>query len=159
MWFTYKPDGGEEQSWWFDPNKVDSTDAEAIERKTGWDWAEFGQHLLKAGVTARKALLWVHLRKTHPGIKYEAITFTLDEIELEYSTEELERLRDAYLDMDESESRTAAVALLEKQIADARPSPGKAHSSRSGSDTPTRSPNSAAPHLSQGSARSKNSTS
>lgn len=134
MFFKYMPEDGEAQEWWFDPNKVRSQEAEAIEKRTGWDWGEFGFHLLKGSALARRALLWTYLRRTHHVLRFEDVDFALSEVELEYSLEEVEALRaEADKSLDEADpDRPAVLASFDKQIADARPGPGKATLSSGG---------------------------
>lgn len=131
MWFVYRPESGEREEWWFDPNKTRSQEAEAIERRTGWDWAEFGQHLMSGSVLARRALLWTFQKRVHHTLRFEDVDFAVGEVELEYSADELEHLRDAVAEQSHltRAERESALAELAKQIDQARPGPGKAPAS------------------------------
>lgn len=130
MFFIYTPEDGERQEWWFDPKKIRVSEAEAIEKRTGWDWSEFGVHLIQASVLARRALLWTYLRRTHPRLRFEDVDFAMDEIELEFSREELEAMRAQLGQQDGlSTQERAQLAALDEQIEQARPGPGKAQGS------------------------------
>jgi hypothetical protein len=134
MFFIYEPEGDEAQEWWFDPNKIRAQEAEAIERRCGWDWTQFGMHLLSGSALARRALLWTYLRRTHHVLRFEDVDFAMSEVRLEYSKEELAKVRE------EAEKQPAAndsdkavmLAQLELQIAEAREYQGKAHASNDG---------------------------
>lgn len=89
MRLVYAPEGAEPQSWVFDPNKIMSPEAEAIERATGWTFAEFGQQFLKGSTTARHALLWIMLRRKTPGIKYDEVQFSMAEVDVVFDDDEL----------------------------------------------------------------------
>lgn len=134
MFLVYRPDGGDEQVWVFDPNKLLAVEAEAVEKRTGWDWADFGQHLVKGSVTARRALLWTFLRRAHRTLRYEDVTFAVGEVTLEFDVEELGNARAAVeaADYDSDAERTAALAAIDEQIAEARAAPGKAPASSGG---------------------------
>lgn len=138
MFFIYSPEDGEPQEWWFDPQKVRAQEAEAIEKRTGWDWAEFGVHLLKGSALARRALLWTYLRRTHHILRFEDVDFALGEVTVEYSKEELENIREQ---TDKADADPAQKVLmlqqLDAQIAEAREGPGKARTSGADSNTPS----------------------
>lgn len=127
MWFVYSPEDAERQEWWFDPKKIRSQEAEAIEKRTGWDWSEFGVHLLQGSVLARRALLWTYQRRVHPKLRFEDVDFAAGEIELEFSREELEAIRAQADGID-----PAQAAVVEEQIQLARPGPGKAPANSDG---------------------------
>lgn len=120
MFFVYQPDEGDRQEWWFDPHKIKTREAEAIEKKTGWDWEEFGTHLIKGSVVARRALLWMFLRRVHPVLKFEDLDFAVSEVTLEYSKEELELIR---VETDKSGASEVMLTALDQQIAEARSHP------------------------------------
>lgn len=131
MYLVYRPDGSEPQEWWFDPQKLRAQEAEAIEKRTGWDFAEFGSHLLRGSVLARRALLWTFQRQVHHTLRFEDVDFATGEVELEYSKEELQRMRESAADLDglDQVEREAALRDIDQQIEAAREGPGKAPAS------------------------------
>lgn len=131
MYLTYKPADGEPQQWSFQPAKMKAHEAEAIEKKTGWDWGEFGEHLLKGSVLARRALLWTFLRRLHPVLRFEDVDFAVDELTLELDRAELVAQREqlSKLDILAGPEKAAALAVLDEQIGQAPEEPGKAPAS------------------------------
>lgn len=134
MFLIYKPADGDEQEWWFDPNDMESAEAEAIEKRTGWDWAEYFIRLNAGSVLARRALLWTFQRRVHHTLRFEDVRFTMAELTLEYDQDELQRLRDAAAKEDgvPAAVQEARLAAMDEQIEQARPGLGKAHSKRGG---------------------------
>lgn len=129
MWFIYKPEDGEPQEWWFDPQKVRAREAEAIEKRTGWDWGEFGQHLIQGSTLARRALLWTYQRRLHPTLRFEDVDFAMDEVELSPSVEEVAAIR---AEMVKQDVPAETLAAFDRINAEARPGPGKAPASNGG---------------------------
>lgn len=130
MWLIYAPEDGAREEWWFDPQKMRAREAEAIEKRTGWDWMEFGQHLVKGSALARRALLWTYLRRVHHTLRFEDVDFSMEELTLEYAREELERLRAQVAEEDMAEAeRSSALLALDAELVTAREAPGKAPAS------------------------------
>lgn len=88
MKFAYTPEGADTKTWDFRPGTLPNVEAEAIEDATGWTYTEFGVKFMKGSSKAYHALLWVYLRRTHPGLKYDQVEFTSDEIEVSYEPDE-----------------------------------------------------------------------
>lgn len=89
MFLVYEPEGSEEATRWpYNPRKLMSAEREAIERRTGEPFAEFTQSVVKGSSVARRALLWVMLKRDHPTMKYDDVDFAWDELRLEYSKQE-----------------------------------------------------------------------
>lgn len=134
MFLSYTPEDGEPQRWEFQPNKIRSQEAEAIEKRTGWDWGEFGKHLLSGSVLARRALLWTYQRRVHPTLRFEDVDFATGEVILELDKEELQQQRDALADSETigAEEKATALALLDAEIEKAPEPPGKASASSDG---------------------------
>lgn len=125
MFLIYRPGDGDEQQWTFKPNKMPSHECEAIEKRTGWTYAEFGVQLQKGSALARRALLWAFLRRQHPVIRFEDLNPAYGEVELEYDAAELETMLaqvEATSAMD-ADTKAAAVEQIRQQLADARPDP------------------------------------
>lgn len=123
MYLVYTPADGDRQEWWFDPNDMGSAEAETIEKRTGWDWAEYFVRLNAGSVLARRALLWTFLRRIHHTLRFEDVNFTMSELTLEYDKNELTRLRD---ELAKQEVPANQLAEMDRQIDEARPSLGKA---------------------------------
>lgn len=93
MFLVYQPDGSDEPTRWpYNPRKLMSAEREAIERRTGMTFAEFTAAVLKGSSVARRALLWVMLKRDHPTLKYDTVDFAWDELKLEYSKQEYDQL-------------------------------------------------------------------
>jgi hypothetical protein len=65
---------------------------EAIEKRTDMPFAEFTKAVLQGSSVARRALLWVMLKRDHPTTKYDDVDFAWDELRLEYSKQEYARM-------------------------------------------------------------------
>lgn len=125
MKLVYAPEGTEAQSWEFDPNKIMSPEAEAIERETGWTFAEFGQQFLKGSTTARHALLWIMLKRKTPGLRYADVQFAMNEVDVVYSDDELvavvealrEKAKSVGLDDKEQAALDGLSAMLPEEVA------------------------------------------
>lgn len=88
MKFTYTPEGGEPRSWDFKPRKLLNVESELIEDVTGWTYQEFGEKFMAGSTRAYHALLWILLKRTTPGLKYDAVQFSMDEVDVEPDDEE-----------------------------------------------------------------------
>ena len=93
MKFVYAPDGVDPMSWEFDPNKMINAECIEIERRTGWDFAEWLERFKRANMAAVTAYLYVMLKRETPGIKYESIQFTMSDFNFEPTDEELAEAR------------------------------------------------------------------
>lgn len=132
LYLVYKPEGQPEQRWHYEPGRLHSGEMLLVEKASGFRYgAEFKQELMLGGTMARKALLWVMLRRTHPAIKLADIGFCDDELQLIQDKDELA----AELAAMEGEERpdgmsdaqwSAGMALLRRQLAEAPDAPGKA---------------------------------
>lgn len=121
MFVTYAPDGGSQERWEFDPDKIRQSRAEIIEKRYGKNWDQFRAGVQSGDSKARKVLLW-HLRSLeHHTIRYEDTPdFCMGELKVEHSRGELIALRDrlekANLPDDEREQMLTA---LDIEITDA----------------------------------------
>lgn len=89
MYLVYQPEGSEEPTRWpYNPRKLMSAEREAIEKRTELPFAEFTQAVIKGSSLARRALLWVMLKRDHPTTKFDDVDFAWDELKLEYSKQE-----------------------------------------------------------------------
>jgi hypothetical protein len=94
----YRPEGADERRWTFQPEKLLSSEAEALEKVTGMTYQEFGQALIKGSATARRALLWVYLKREDAPLRFNQIDVPVGAISLDYETHELVAIRDALKD-------------------------------------------------------------
>lgn len=88
MQFVYKPDGVEPRKWDFAPEKLMNVESEAIERVTKMTYTEWGHAVERGSVTALHALLWVLMKRSDPTLTYDAVQFSLAEVDFELSDEE-----------------------------------------------------------------------
>lgn len=125
MQLVYAPEGAEAQRWDFDPNKIMNVEAEAIERETGWTFAEFGQQFLKGSTTARHALLWIMLKRKTPGLKYAEVQFAMSEVDVVFSDDELvsvvEALRRKAAESGLDDKEQAALETMEAMMPEVAP--------------------------------------
>lgn len=118
MKFTYTPDGGDPRSWDFRPGKMLNVEAEECERLFGDTFQVFGQAFMSGSMKAYHVLLYVFLHRNSPGLKYEQVQFTNDEISVDFDpdehlriVEELERNYDSL-----SEEQRLALATLKSTM-------------------------------------------
>ena len=93
MIVTYKPADGDERSWTFRATEMSSGDAEDIEDAVGKTFDEWQMALQMGGAKARRALLWIMLRRDTPGLRFRDVSFRMGELDLDYEPEEKARLR------------------------------------------------------------------
>lgn len=120
MYLVYQPEGNDEpKRWKYDPKRLMSAEREALERRTGRDFSDFTQAVMKGNSACRRALLWMFLKRDHPGVRYEDVDFAWDELRLEHSRGELLLIRQSVLDNAPADQVAAVVAGLDEQIAEA----------------------------------------
>lgn len=122
MYVIYKPSDGDEQVWEYDPNKLMCAEREVIEKRTGMRFADWTEEVVQGGSLARRALLYVMLKRTHPTIKWDDVDFAWDQLDVEFSREEFLEIRQAILDDDtvSTDEKTQALAGLDEQLKTAR---------------------------------------
>jgi hypothetical protein len=121
MRLVYTPEGQDDpQVWTFQLGKLRCHETEGIERRTGMAYGvEFKEKLLGGQVTARRALLWTMLRRTHHTLKFEDVDFADDELTLEFDRDEWQAMYDgleANVGLDDEE-RSFRLALIGAEIA------------------------------------------
>ncbi len=145
MRVTYSPEGGDEQAWEWDPDRVRQTQAEMVEKRYGKPWAQFVIDVQAGNAKSRRVLLWHLLTQQHHTLRYEDTPdFYMGELEVEHSLSELTEIRDralkASMPEDEREQLLTALDLgITEQLAQGEEL-GKAPSSESGSSTGSPSP-------------------
>ena len=115
MIVTYTPDEGEPRVWPFKPDRLLTTEAEAVERVTGQTYREFGEALFAGSVTAYRALVWV-LRKRNgvPDLRFKDVVFPIGALSIDLDDGEKVDTRkaiEASADMSEDDKAEALSAL------------------------------------------------
>src|SRR3954471_19535886 len=120
MLFKYAPEGAEPREWPFNPDKLMSSECEAIEKVTGLTYQEFAVKILDGSVTARRALLWVLLKRTEPTLRHSQVGFPAGAVVVEFEQFELKKMRDAIADDDDMDDgdRVRVLDALDSQIED-----------------------------------------
>jgi hypothetical protein len=93
--FIYKPEGTDSHEWDFDPAKLHDVEAIEIEKRTGMTYGEFGQQFMKGSILARKALLFVLLKRATPTLRWNEVQFTVGEIDVDFDAEEKAQIVEA----------------------------------------------------------------
>lgn len=117
MYLVYKPEGSDEpKRWRYQPRKLMSAEREMLEKRTGKNFTEFTVDVQKGNSQCRRALLFMYLKREHPGIRYEDVDFAWDELTLEHSKGELREMRNQVEDTVPAEQRDAVLAKLDEEI-------------------------------------------
>lgn len=124
MYLVYHPEGSEEPTrWQYNPRKIMSAEREMLERRTGRTFSEFTQDVIKGGSLARRALLFMFLKRDTPGVRFDDVDFAWDELTLEHSKAELQEIRADAADRMTGDERAAVLAQLDSEIAEAHEEP------------------------------------
>lgn len=117
MYLVYKPEGSEEpKRWKYNPKKLLSAEREMLERRTGKNFSEFAQDVVKGNSQCRRALLFMFLKREHPGVRYEDVDFAWDELDLEHSKGELLEMRKLVVDTVPGDQLEAVLEKLDQEI-------------------------------------------
>lgn len=117
MRFVYRPDGVEPRSWEFEPAKMMSPEAEAIERLTKMTFVQWQSSVQDGSMLAIRALLWVLLKRSNPGIKFESLEFSMGEIDWELGEQErVDVIRVLTAKQDSGEALTLEEAQLLEEL-------------------------------------------
>lgn len=98
MILIYTPADGPKREFPFNPGKLLSPEAEAIEDVGGRTWEsfpEFGAKFMKNNTKALRAALWIMLKRENPKLKFTDVTVAVEELDYTFDEDELKRLRDA----------------------------------------------------------------
>lgn len=137
---TYKPEGGEAQSWNFQAGEVTMTEAERIEQHAGCVWDEWVNRLQSGSARARRVLLWHLMRRQHPMLRYEDTPdFRVSELSIEYDAVELQRMLDGLDSLPADDDTKATVrSTIEAELEKAKDrSAPKASTASNDSDSAT----------------------
>lgn len=124
--FVYKPVGGEEKSWEFDPTKLMSPECIAVEKLTGMSYGNAIDAFFDRSMVAAHAFLFVLMKRDMPQLRPSDLTFAYGDYDLESTVEEMREQLDEY-DKVPEESRdpqqVRAAEVLRKLVAEADPDP------------------------------------
>lgn len=117
MFLIYQPEGSTEPTRFkYNPRKLMSAEREMLERKTGKDFSDFTSAVLSGNSLCRRALLYMFLKRTHGAIKWDDVDFAWDELKLEYSKQELLKMRETVSENTSGDERAATLANIDGEI-------------------------------------------
>jgi hypothetical protein len=130
MILRYRPDDGPPVEFEFLPGELETPESEAVEAVGGDSWGtfeEWGALFFRGSQKARRAALWVFLRRQNPRLKFSDLTFRTEQVDVDYSAIERARIIEVMLanpDLDEEQRRfftqmiadTDAVAEVEETL-------------------------------------------
>jgi len=114
MIVTFTPTEGDTRTYEFKPRLLPNKEAELLERLTGKDYQTFVQDASKGNALARRALVFMYEKRTHPTLKWDAFDFPYGAVEVEYDRDEYAAMREA-IEADKSlndEAKAPIVAQL-----------------------------------------------
>lgn len=122
MQFVYKPEGAVPKKWDFDPSKLMSPEAEAIERHTKMTYGEWADAVDRGSILALHGLLFVMLKREQPTLKWDEVQFSISEVGLEFSDEEtaeqIANLERHFVDVAPTDADLELLASLKAQLAE-----------------------------------------
>jgi len=114
---VYAPEGAEEPTrFTYNPRKLMSAEREMLERRTSRNFSKFTTDVLEGNSQCRRALLFLFLKRQHPGVKYEDVDFAWDELQLEYSKSEYLQMREGMLTALTGDQLAIALEQIDKEI-------------------------------------------
>ncbi|MFD6531587.1 hypothetical protein [Streptomyces sp. NPDC060184] len=102
--------------WRYNPKKLMSVEREDIERRTGRNFSDFTAAVLQGNSLCRRALLFTFLRRDHAKVRFEDVDFAWDELKLEYSRQEWERIREDVVSTQHGDQLAAALVTIDAAI-------------------------------------------
>jgi hypothetical protein len=85
----YSPRDGERREWTWKPSELPSHEAELIEDAMDLPYQAFVAKWLSGSTRARRALLWVLLRRDVPALEFGQVRFLLDELGDDFDDDEV----------------------------------------------------------------------
>jgi hypothetical protein len=117
VYLVYKPEGSDEpQRFKYHPQKLMSAEREMLERRTARDFSDFTKAVINGNSAARRALLFMYLKREHPTTKYEDVDFAWDELTLEYSKGEYLKMREDAVENLHGDQLAAALQQIDAEI-------------------------------------------
>lgn len=119
MIFTYTPAGAEPREWQFRPLDVTSREAELVEDYVGLTFAQWSARFYAGSIKARRAALWLLLRREDPNLGLDDVEFRMTELRCVYDGSEDAELRRQVQDDPELDEVTRARLLAQLSTEDA----------------------------------------
>lgn len=94
MIITFTPAEGEKRVWEFTKSTLMSVEAEVVEEKSGRTFDETIEAAFKGSARARRAIVYVLEKRTHPTLAWAAFDYPVDAVEIQFDRDELGRLRE-----------------------------------------------------------------
>jgi hypothetical protein len=91
MKLVYRIDGQPDEKYDFEPSRLMTAEAEAIEdlKNVKWEsFEEFGQLFLKGNAKAHRAALWICKKRLDPTLKFADLVYPLGALQITFSDEE-----------------------------------------------------------------------
>jgi hypothetical protein len=112
MIVTYRPDGGDERTWTYAPDDLPYAEAEQLEDVLAITFDEFKGRVIAGGAKARRALLWVLLRRDNPKLRFSDVQLKrTGELVVEFEAPEIAKLREGVLKNDDLDEGARAGVL------------------------------------------------
>lgn len=128
MLITYRPDGGDERTWSYKPSDLPYEDAERLEDLLDITFEEFRAKVVRGGLKARRALLWLLLRRENPKLRFTDVQLKrTGELVVEWDSEEIAKMRADTLDATDLEEadRDAFLETLDRWESDGTSTPAE----------------------------------
>lgn len=113
MLITYTPAGAEPREWTFRPLDITSREAELVEDYLGLTFAQWSARFYAGSVKARRAALWLLLRREQPNLHLDDVEFRMTELRVGYDGSENAELRRQVQDDPDLDDETRARLLAQ----------------------------------------------
>lgn len=125
MQITYSPDGGDSLVFTYKARLLKASQAEILEKRTGWTLEQFDAKVKQGSTLARKALLWLFMIGKHPSLKFEDFDFTVGDVEVQLDKSELAELLEGAekMPLEDESLRPLYIAEVRRQLEDAPDDP------------------------------------
>ena len=104
----------EKLHWEFKPDRLLTSEAEALEKVTGLSFTDWVNGLMSNQATACRGLVWILRKRTEPTLRYGAVDFPMGDLSIDFDAEEKSLMRDQILASNAltDEERTQALEFL-----------------------------------------------
>lgn len=119
MKVTFKSEQYGDREWSVKPEKMNTTEAEAIEGVTQKTFVEWGQALLNGSTICGRALVWVLLKRENPALRFREVSYPVGSLKVELDDEEKQKLREELKrnpDIDDDDKRQILLSLGEGDL-------------------------------------------
>lgn len=96
MIIEYAPEGGEPRRWNLSTVKLMASEAETLERLTGWTWGEAKQNLSNGSMRALRPFAYVLEKRDNPQLRYSQFEPAADELDYWLDDTERKALREQF---------------------------------------------------------------